>query len=232
MKSSKKIVRNKAVFCAMSKFRNASNKNTLAHQCEKEPFELIIEHILSDIFEEQVSYQTLLYYYEDALLGNDNVFFSHAYFCDTVHAIRLDKERKILLYFYQDKIRMGKKPVLPWEYPHLITCIGTADDNMNIYSVLLDLKSISVLDFFLKYFIHSTKRELTINQIANGYLVNDSLKIIINDHITFQWIESPQIHQEMYIADSWGETKEEIMDNLTHMSFLKFGKEYLAFWGR
>ena len=63
-------------------------------------------------------------------------------------------------------------------------------------------------------------------------MVNGFLKIIVDDHITFQWVDSLLNYHEKYIADSWAETKEDIIKDLTNMSLLKFGKKYLAFWGR
>ncbi len=228
MKNNKKIVRNMAVFCAKSMLRNAGIDIESWHKYDKEPLGSTTEHILSDVFKEQTDYRTLLDHYSEALQGNENAYFSYADFCDKNHAIRIDGAGNIILYFYQDRPQIGT----PWDYPHLITRIGTVDDNATSRSVLNDLKKLSALDFFMKYYIRGKENADCINSIPEGYLVNGFLKIIVDDHITFQWVDLLLNYHEKYIADSWAETKEDIIKDLTNMSLLKFGKKYLACWGR
>lgn len=227
MKNKTKIVRNFAVFCALSKLRDL--KDEVAHKQKKNKvLNDRIEYILSIVFKEQANYDILQHYYLEALQSKENIYFSFAYFCDKKHAIRIDGSGNILLYFYQDNIRIG----VPWNYPHLITCIGTTDKYANLYSFVHEFKKMSTLDYFLKYFLHKDKSTHVINSICEGYLVDGFLKIIIDDHITFQWEDSSHNCQEKYIADSWGWTKKDIICDLTNIPLLKFGKKYAGYWGR
>ena len=132
------------------------------------------------------------------------------------------------MYFYQDEIQIG----IPWEYPHLITRIGSLNENVNLCSVLDDIENLSILDFFLKYYIRREECVYCINSISEGYLINGFLRIIINEHITLQWMDSYKNNQEQYIADLWWETREDVLKDMTNLCLLKFGKKYIGFWGR
>ena len=132
------------------------------------------------------------------------------------------------MYFYQDRLKLG----IPWEYPHLITCIGFANANLSLRSVLNDLKNVFAFDFFFKYYFHRCNYGHSIACISEGYLIDGFLKIVINEHITFQWKDSDNNIREQYIADSWSEPNEDILRDMTNMNLIKFGKEYIGFWGR
>lgn len=230
MKNSTEIVRNFSVFCAESKLRNAGIEIELEHSYKQKPLISIsaINRILIDLYNEQADYRTLLIYYSEALQGNENVYFSYADFCDKNHAIRINTDGHILLYYYQDRPQIG----LPWDYPHLITYIGAVDKNVSSCSVMNDLKELSALDYLLKYYVREAERVHSMDAVSDGYLVNGFLRIIIDDHITFQWIDSFNNHHEEYIADSWAETKEDIINDLTNINLLQFGRKYIGFWGR
>lgn len=217
------------VFCSMSKLSNAGFAIIKKDPYKEQPSESTREYILSDVFHEQADYRTLLNAYSDALKGNENIYFSFAVFCDKRHAVRIDEEGNILLYFYQDTPEV----YVPWDYPHLITRIGTVAANTAPRSVLKDFqKNKSALDYLLEYYIGVKKTEYRVEEIPEGYLINDFLKILIDTHITFQWTDSMQNQHEQYIADVWAHTKKEILKDLTTMSLLKFGKIYHGFWGR
>jgi len=222
------IVRNHAVFCASSKLIIHNIEIESMHLCNDNVDDSAIKCILHDIFEEPIEYDCLLNYYSEALYGIENVCFSYAHIYDTKHAIRIDKDNNILLYYYQDTIPLG----IPWDYPHLITCIGSLDDNGEISAVLNDLKELSTLDFLLKYYIHENTNALIIKPICEGYRVNDFLSVIIDTHISFEWTDSNHCRQKKYIADTWGETNDDIISDLTSMNLIDFGKEYDGFWGK
>ncbi len=223
----KKIVRNMPVFSSESLLLFAGIEYE-----KKQPISTI-EHILSDIFHEETDYQSLLHHYDNALKGIENAHFSHAFFCDMKHAIRIDENGRILLYYYQDQINIG----IPWTYPHQITQIGTfeepeSNEDETLSLLLKDLKTLSALSFLLKYYFHMPQSECRIQAVAEGYIVNDFLQIILDSHITFEWIDSQNEKTGLYIADTWWETNENIMRDLTTMSLLEFGKKYAGFWGR
>lgn len=228
MNKDKKIVRNMGVFCSESKLRIAGFAIVEGDPYKKKPSDSTRDYILSEVFKEQADCRTLLNFYSDALKGNENIYFSFAIFCDKNHAVRIDQNGNILLYYYQDRPQIG----VPWDYPHLITPIGTVEKNVPSCSVMNDLKKLSALDYLLKYYVREAENVHSIDAVSEGFLVNEFLKIIIDDHITFQWIDSFCNHHEEYIADSWAETKEDIIKDLTNINLLKFGKKYIGFWGR
>ena len=216
-----------SVFCSESLLLSAGIEYK-----NKQPISTI-EHILSHMFHEDADYQTLLYHYDKALQGIENVYFSHAFFCDMKHAIRIDEKRRILLYYYQDQINIG----VPWAYPHQITLIGTLaelasnkDDTLRL--LLKDLNTLPTLSFFLKYYLHMPHSQYDIQVAEKGYIVNQFLYIILDNHITFEWIDSQHEKKGLYIADTWWEPNERIIEDLTTINLLEFGKKYAGFWGR
>lgn len=222
----KKIVRNMPVFCSESLLLFADIEN------EKKPVSTI-EHILSDIFHEETDYQSLLQQYDNALKGMENAYFSYASFCDMKHAIRIDETGRVLLYYYQDQLSIG----IPWTYPHQITQIGTLEktegNEDETWGLLLkDLNTLPTLSFLLKYYLHMPQSRYCMQTVEEGYIVNDFLKIILDSHITFEWMDSQNEQMGLYIADTWWETNEQIMEDLTSMNLLEFGKKYNGFWGR
>lgn len=228
MLKNKKIVRNYAVFCAESLIRNRRVDIREESKGKIKKVNFTKEYVLSGIFKEETDYDTLMHYYFEAFYGKENQYFSLARFYDKKHAIRIDKDNNIILYYYQDLPRI----TVPWNYPHLITCIGTIDKDVTISSVLKDLKKMSALDFLLKYYLKKKEAIHKINPIKEGYFIDDFLKIIVDMHVTFHWLDSNNNWQEQYISDPWWSTKEEIIYDLTSMNLLKYGKKYDGFWGR
>ena len=228
LKTEKGIVRNFSVFCSESKLRNRRDDIKSRNSGKIQMSDSALKYILSDVFGELADYDTLCHYYSEALQGRENQYFSFADFCDKKHAIRIDSDNNILLYNYQDEPQIG----IPWNYPHLIACIGSIDKNTDLNSVMKDLSEMSTLDFLLKYYFHRTDSIRTITPVDDGYFVDGFMKIIIDDHISFKWVDLNHNDQEKYIADPWWASKEDIIRDLTSMNLLKFGKEYIGFWGR
>ncbi len=226
----KKVVRNYNVFCSQSKIWNSEidiDADSL-HRFGRRLSEHDVNRILSEVFEEKLDCQALMRYYSDAVRGKENPYFWRADFLDKKHAVRVDGDGNILLYYYQDRPRLG----LPWDYPHLITCIGKIGENGNQAEVLNDIIKLSALDFLLKYYIGAGTEANSFSPVSDGYMVNGFLKVHIKDHVVFEWINSEDAHKEKYISDQWWYTKEEVMHDLETQNLLKYGKEYDAFWGR
>ena len=226
----KKVVRNYNVFCSQSKIWNSEidiDADSL-HRFGRRLSEHDVNRILSEVFEEKLDCQALMRYYSDAVRGKENPYFWRADFFFFFLAVRVDGDGNILLYYYQDRPRLG----LPWDYPHLITCIGKISENGNQAEVLNDIKKLSALDFLLKYYIGAGTEAHSFSPVSDGYMVNGFLKVHIKDHVVFEWINSEDAHKEKYISDQWWYTKEEVMHDLETQNLLKYGKEYDAFWGR
>lgn len=226
--SGKKIVRNYAVFCAESKLINKRIDVRAKSNGKIKKVNFTKEYVLSDIFKEEADYDTLMHHYSEAHQGKENQYFPFAYFIDKKHAIRIDENNNIIFYYYQDLPRIG----VPWNYPHLITRIGTADKDATLLSVINDLKRMTTLDFLLKYFFKKTEFDHKIDEIEEGYLIDGFLKIIADPHVVFCWLDSDNNWQEQYISDPWWSTKEEVLHDLTSMNLMKYGKKYEGFWGR
>ena len=223
-----RIVRNYAVFCSESLIRNKIIDVRAKSNGKIKKVNFTKEYVLSDIFKEEADYDTLMHHYSEACKGKENQYFPFAYFIDKKHAIRIDENNNIILYYYQDLPRIG----IPWSYPHLITCIGTTDKDTTLISVINDLKRMTTLDFLLKYYFKKTEVEHRIDSIEEGYLIDGFLKIIANPHVVFCWLDSDNNWQEQYISDPWWSTKEEVLHDLTSMNLMKYGKKYEGFWGR
>lgn len=218
-----KPVRNFSVFCAESMIR------IMQDEIEKRAGTSATEFILQNVFKEQTDLETLRTAYSEAVGGKENFYFPLAYFCDKKHAVRIENG-KILLYSYQDVVDIG----VPWDYPHLITEIGSTPQGSDLTTVMNDLKKRSALDFLLKYYYHQAIGEHAVRTIPYGFVVDDDFEIRIDDHdhITFQILNSDRDVKEKYIADAWNESPEVILHDLLNMDLLKFGKKYLAFWGK
>ena len=224
----KKVVRNYNVFCSKSKIWNSEidiNVDSV-HRFGKKLSERDVNRILSEVFGEKFDSQALRHYYSEAVRGRDNPYFLRAGFLDKDHAVRVDNDGNILLYYYQDRPRLG----LPWDYPGLITCIGKIGENESPDEVLKDIKKLPVLDFLLKYYIGAETGAHSISTVSDGYMINDVLKITFQWRVVFEWINSEDVHKEKYISDQWWYTKEEVMHDLETKNFLKYGKKYDAFW--
>ena len=139
----KKIVRNYAVFCSESLIRNKIIDVRAKSNGKIKKVNFTKEYVLSDIFKEEADYDTLMHHYSEACKGKENQYFSFVYFIDKKHAIRIDENNNIILYYYQDLPRIG----IPWNYPHLITCIGTTDKDATLISVINELKRMPTHDF-------------------------------------------------------------------------------------
>ena len=226
--SGKKIVRNYAVFCSESLIRNKRIDIRAKSNGKIKKVNFTKEYVLSDIFKEEADYDTLMHHYSEARQGKENQYFPFAYFIDKKHAIRIDENNNVVLYYYQDLPRIG----VPWNYPHLITRIGTADKCATLRSVINDFKKLSTLDFLLKYCFKKTEVDHKIDEIEEGYLIDGFLKVIANPHVVFCWLDSDNNWQEQYISDPCWSTKEEVLHDLTSMNFLKYGKKYVGFFGR
>ena len=226
--SGKEIVRNYAVFCSESLIRNKKVEIRAKSSGNTKRVCLTREYILSEVFKEETDYDTLVHHYSEACQGKENQYFLSAHFYDKTHAIRIDENNNIVLYYYQDFPRIR----VTWNYPHLITCIGTIDQGENLTTVLKDLEKLTVLDFLLKYYFKKTEVKHNIVSIEEGYLIDGYLKIIANPHVIFCWLDSNNNWQQKYISDQWWSTKEEILHDLTSMNLLEYGKKYDAFWGR
>ena len=226
--SGKKIVRNYAVFCSESLIRNKRIDVRAKSNGKIKKVNFTKEYVLSDIFKEEADYDTLMHHYSEARQGKENQYFPFAYFIDKKHAIRIDENNNVVLYYYQDLPRIG----VPWNYPHLITRIGTADKCATLRSVINDFKKLSTLDFLLKYCFKKTEVDHKIDEIEEGYLIDGFLKVIANPHVVFCWLDSDNNWQEQYISDPCWSTKEEVLHDLTSMNFLKYGKKYVGFFGR
>lgn len=224
----KKVVRDFHVWCAKSKIRisEIGGGTDWAHRFGKNFSERDVDRILSEVFGEKLDSQTLMHYYSDAVRGKANPYFWCAAFLDKDHAVRVDDDGNILLYYYQDRPRLG----LPWDYPGLITCIGKIAENGSPDEVLKDIKKLPVLDFLLKYYIGAETGTHSISTVSDGYMINDFLKVTIKWRVVFEWINSEDVHKEKYISDQWWYTKEEVMHDLETPNLLKYGKKYDAFW--
>lgn len=226
----KKVVRNYNVFCSKSKIWNSEIDIDVdsAHRFGKKLSERDVNRILSEVFGEKLDSQALMHYYSDAVRGKENPYFLRAGFLDKDHAVRVDNDGNILLYYYQDRPRLG----LPWDYPGLITCIGKIGENGSQAEVLKDIKKLSALDFLLKYYIGAETGAHSISPVSDGYMINDFLKVTCKWRVVFEWINSEDVHKEKYISGKWWYTKEEVMHDLETKNLLKYGKKYDAFWGR
>ena len=136
----KKVVRNYNVFCSKSKIWNSEIDIDVdsVHRFGKKLSERDVNRILSEVFGEKFDSQALRHYYSEAVRGRDNPYFFRAGFLDKDHAVRVDNDGNILLYYYQDRPRLG----LPWDYPGLITCIGKIGENESQAEVLTNIKKI------------------------------------------------------------------------------------------
>ena len=223
MKNRFKIVRNSPVFCAESVIKNIL-KDSKANRKAVRAFSK--DEILSQAFGEDIGYDSLCAYYLSALQGIDNCYFSSAYFFDKTHAIRVDEDNKVLLYYYQDILHIG----IPWNYPHKITCIGYSDEGTPLCTVIDDLKQMCIHDFLLKYYI---KKENVhdISRAESGCFIGN-IKILIDEHIVFQWQDDIGIIKELYIADSWYYSTDQILADTMRLNLLEFGRKYCGFWGK
>ena len=226
----KKVVRNYNVFCSKSKIWNSEIDIDVdsVHRFGKKLSERDVNRILSEVFGEKFDSQALRHYYSDAVCGKENPYFLRADFLDKKHAVRVDGDGNIILYYYQDRPCLG----LPWDYPHLITCIGKIGENGSQAEVLKDIKKLSALNFLLKYYIGAGTEVHSTSPMSDGYMVNGFLKVHIKDHVVFEWTTPENVHRDEYISDQWWYTAEEVMHDLETQSLLRYGKEYDAFWGR
>lgn len=224
----KKVVRDFHVWCAKSKIRisGIGIGTGSAHRFGKKLSERDVNRILSEVFGEKFDSQALRHYYSEAVRGRDNPYFLRAGFLDKDHAVRVDNDGNILLYYYQDRPRLG----LPWDYPGLITCIGKIGENESQAEVLTNIKKLSALDFLLKYYIGAGTGVHSTSPMSDGYMVNGFLKVHIKDHVVFEWTNPENVHRDEYISDQWWYTAEEVMHDLETKNFLKYGKKYDAFW--
>ena len=69
-----------------------------------------------------------------------------------------------------------------------------------------------------------------IKKVDSGvYMVDDKLKIQIDQHIKF--IIPGKEEKTIYIADSWWHTNEEIIEYLLRMPTANFGLDFKVNWG-
>ena len=181
----KKVVRNYNVFCSKSKIWNSEIDIDVdsVHRFGKKLSERDVNRILSEVFGEKFDSQALRHYYSEAVRGRDNPYFLRADFLDKKHAVRVDGDGNIILYYYQDRPCLG----LPWDYPHLITCIGKIGENGSQAEVLKDIKKLSALNFLLKYYIGAGTEVHSTSPMSDGYMINDVLKITFQWRVVFEW---------------------------------------------
>lgn len=223
----KGIVRNKAVFCASSKLFNEGQitfKRVFGNIVISSPKEIY----LASLFEEQLCYEDLKLCFDEAAKGKDNYYFSTAFFLDKNHAVRIDDQNNILLYFYCDKFKMD----IHWAYPHLITCLGKTHHDLSTMNICRDVKKLSTLGFIFKYFLEISEQTFEIKHTQEGYVINDAFWIVIDEHITLRWLDNKKQLHEKYLSDSWFFSRKEIINDLRTKNILKFGRKYVAFWGR
>lgn len=230
----KECVRNHAVRCMKSKFGYSINDEEALFGKYKSVEDLLNHHsyneILNLVCNEKENYQTLKNYYDQAIKSNiNNVFFIFANKIDHNYKLYVTKDGQIIIYYYQDRIRIGEKSIFPWDYPHCINCIGNCGHYKEL-EIVKDFMSLNTFDFYIKYTLQETCfiRDTKFNQEDKRYIVNDILQVEISSHITFY--SGMNDMKGYYIADSWWSDDQEILEDLSKMPIISFGEKYHAFW--
>lgn len=224
------IVRNSSVFCLNSLIRN--DYPNFRSDIKKMKSGLITQESLSEnllrLFGENKTYAEMKELYYSLMKGEENEEFSFGYSVDRSHVIVINEDKDILLYYYQDFLRVAKQPLFPWEYPDSISKIGNSL-GFSTEEVLSDFQILSFLDFFIKYNVKPNHllKDHSIAHDNNTYIVDDYLTIAIDSHVNFHYSTT-----EEYISDVWWYDDEEIIRDITTMTLLQYGKKYTGYWGR
>lgn len=194
-----------------------------------------VDEILHRLCEETKTYAELKSSYDRAVREQkENEDFIITYRIDRRRNLWISPENEIYLIYFQDRLRVAKKRITPWDYPHNIACIGRSD-GYNVVEIIRDYKKSSALDFYMKYELclpNDPKRKKQIKKQADGlYIVDNTVAIRIDAHIYFYALKDRMVDPktEKYIADSWL-TDEEMIDDLTKRSMYRFGRDYLCYW--
>lgn len=219
------IARNRAVFCMLSRMQNMGI--CIDYSLEDIPdIQWTRDVVLRKICHEDLSYNELYQHYCDATNGIENEYFSKVYPVDDSHFIRITKENEIIMYQYQDRIHTGGNRLFLWDYPHLIWCIGHADKSQ-AKQICDDYRTMSVIDFFMNYRIGRRADALHITKKADGtFDVDGFFHICIHQHVVFKCIDAQDTLREYYVSDTWWETDEEIISDLSKLSVLSFSEKY------
>ena len=153
----KECVRNHAVRCMKTKFGYRIHDDEALFGKYKSVEYLLNHHsyneILHLVFNEEENYQTLKHLYEQAIRDNvSNETFIFANKINTDYNLYVTREGQIIIYYYQDRIRIGEKSIFPWDYPHCINCIGHSGD-YNESEVINDFIKVNTLNFYIKYIL-------------------------------------------------------------------------------
>ena len=224
------IVRNNSVFCMKSFIMN--HYPNFLSDIKKMKSGLITQESLAEnllwLFRENKTYAEMIELYYSLMKGEKNEEFSFGYSVDRNHVIVINESKDILVYYYQDFLRVAKQPLFPWDYPHMISKIGNSL-GFSSEEVLLDFQTLCCLDFFIKYNAITNRLPNTHSIARNDstYIIDDILSITIDSHVVFCYSTNAT-----YISDSWWYDEKEIIRDLTSMTLLQYGKKYTGYWGR
>lgn len=230
----KECIRNHPVFCMGSVFCSRLNDPHGYYWNYKSVSELLASHsrneILTLVCKEDTNEETLTALFEQAKKSKtDNEAFVFANKIDGRYALRVDSEKRILLYCFQDRVRIGRRKIFPWDWPHVITEIGTQGDCRE-EEIAKDFKRLSPFQFMAKYEFHrSPAPGSAVRREDRIYKFSDlPLAIQIDEHITL--IDPRDGGRKKYLADSWGYTDEEILHSFQKMPMRDFGNRFHAYW--
>lgn len=186
----KECIRNHPVFCMGSVFCSRLNDPHGYYWNYKSVSELLASHsrneILTLVCKEDKNEETLTDLFEQAKKSKtDNEAFVFANKIDGRYALRVDSEKRILLYCFQDRVRIGRRKIFPWDWPHVITEIGTQGDCRE-EEIAKDFKRLSPFQFMAKYEFHrSPAPGSAVRREDRIYKFSDlPLAIQIDGHIT------------------------------------------------
>lgn len=185
------------------------------------------EEILKDLFNINYSYEMINMRYDDACnMMKDNDFFVLSYKINDSYNLKISE--KIQIFYYDERFEINGNKLFRWDYPEKISCLGNRFDYGD-EEIMSDFISLNMISYYLKYCLgHKNIKQWTLNNIVStntGYIVNDVLSIVLDEHISF-------FHDDRhtYISDTWWNTNEEIINDLSNMSPAEFGVKYKAFW--
>lgn len=229
----KEVVRNHSVYCFESHIRNILNDSKIYKY--KNIAQMLKKHtrdeILSSVCSESKAYSELMSLFVSANESlEDNDMFVFAYRVTDNCLIRIDESNRIIVYYYQDRFRIGGEAIFPWDYPHVISCLGVSKDSDS--DAAEDFLSLNTVDYFLKYTPDlSDIRNEVFNEKASGvYEINESLSVVVDEHIVFRITDKNGCAEERYIADPWWYDDKEILNDLLDMPISSFGNKYQAYW--
>lgn len=184
------------------------------------------DEIIKTLFNRECSYKVLIAKFNEACSSmKDNDCFVVSYKVNNNFNIKISEQ--IQIFYYDDRVDLESIKIFPWDYPQNITCFGERF-SFSDEEIISDFFKLNILSYYIKYCLgcpDCAYNKPNIKKTNNSFVINDSLKITLDSHIVFTYDNI-----DIYIADTWWFSNDEIINDLLSLPPAEFGLKYKSFW--